>query len=170
LRFSELLTENTIGPVFHGTEREFESFKTGMPSASGVQSSGFFFTKSLNVAKGYGDNVIAATLDMEDWVEFDFHGKSRVYFDGKNRSPSELVNRISEINDDLENGYGLPDEDESDIVYELEDAGWEKSFGLDIIDGIVMNNVDDSMTMFDGEITTHFVVFNAGQIKNIRKL
>lgn len=166
--FSKYITEQRIGPVYHGTDRNFGRFEVGHPTSSGVKSKGIFFTKSKEVASGYGDTVIAAHLKMEDEVTFDFKRKSKIYFDGKSRSPSELVNRISEINSDLRNGYGLPEEHESDLVFELQDAGWDTSYGLDYIDGIIMKSVDDSMTMFGGEITDHYVVFSEKQIKRKR--
>ena len=163
-----LLTEDTVGPVYHGTDRDFGSFEKGMPSSSGVTSSGIFFTKSLAVAQGYGSNVIAAELTLEDPVMFDFGKKSTIHFDGKSRTPSDLVNRIAEINDDLAKGYGLPEDDESDLRYELEDANWDDMSGLDYMDGVVMKNVDDSMDAFGGEVTDHYVVFSQNQIK-VRK-
>jgi len=104
---------------------------------------------------------------MEDEAVFDFNGRSRFDFDGRSRSPSELVNRISEINDDLRMGYALPDETESDLVFDLRDAGWEDNVGLDIIDGFIMKNVDDSMNAFGGIITDHYVVFSPKQIRNV---
>lgn len=163
---SNRLIENIIPSVYHGTDKKFNNFSLGMPTSSGVSSSGIFFTKSRSVAQGYGSNVITVDLYIEDGVTFDFNSKSTIHFDGKNRSPSDLVNRISEINDDLHNGYGLPED--SDLVYDLEDAGWDESSGLDYIDGIILKNVDDSMTAFGGDVTDHYVVFSSNQIK-IRK-
>jgi hypothetical protein len=165
---STILKEDSVGPVYHGTDKTFGAFELGMPHSSGVSSSGIFFTVSKAVAQGYGNNVVTATLELEDPVIFDFTGKSTIYFDGKSRSPSDLVNRIAEINDDLAKGYGIPDVDESDLQYELADAGWEESSGLDYIDGVVMQNVDDSMDAFGGEVTSHYVVFSPKQIK-VRK-
>ena len=166
--FRDYITEERFGPVYHGTDKSFGKFKTGTPSSSGVKSSGIFFTKSAEVASGFGNNVISAYLNMEDYITFDFQKRSTIRFDGKSRTPSELTNRISEINDDLKKNYGLPDESESDLVFELADAGWEESFGLDYIDGIIMKNVDDSMTIFGGKITDHYIVFSSKQIKNIK--
>jgi hypothetical protein len=157
------LTEDIVGPVYHGTDKTFGSFEMGMPSSSGVKSSGIFFTKSKAVAQGYGDNVVTANLDIEDPVVFDFNGKSTIYFDGRSRSPSDLVNRIAEINDDLSKGYGIPED--SDLKYDLADANWDENYGLDYIDGVIMKNVDDSMDAFGGEVTDHYVVFSPKQIK-----
>lgn len=165
LSFKKYISESRIGPVYHGTDKSFNRFDVGAPTSSGVKSKGIFFTKSPEVASGYGDNVIKAYIKMDDEVVFDFRRRSRFDFDGKSRSPSELVNRISEINDDLKRGYGLPDETESDLVFELRDAGWDELSGLDTIDGVVMKNVDDSMIAFGGKITDHYVVFSPKQIK-----
>jgi hypothetical protein len=165
---NNILVESKIGPVYHGTDGKFTSFKMGTKSASGVKSRGFFFTKSKEVAAGYGNNVIKANITMEDEVTFDFNKRSTIRFDGKSRTPSDLVNRIAEINDDLKAGYGLPEEHESDLVYELRDAGWDEFSGSDVIDGIVMKNVDDSMTVFGGKVTDHYVVFSPKQIRVIK--
>lgn len=166
--FRTFITEQKIGPVYHGTDRKFDKFEIGHPTASGVESNGIFFTKSMEVAAGYGDTVIAANIKMEDEVTFDFRRRSRFDFDGKSRSPSELVNRIKEISDDLEKGYGLPEEHESDLIFELQDAGWDPSVNADYIDGIIMKNVDDSMTAFGGKVTDHYVVFSQKQIRRLK--
>ena len=164
---SNVLMESRIGTVYHGTDSKFNSFKMGTKSSSGVKSRGFFFTKSKEVAAGYGNIVIKANITMEDEVTFNFNRRSTIMFDGKSRTPSDLVNRIAEINDDLRAGYGLPEEHESDLVYELKDAGWDE-LGSDTIDGIVMKNVDDSMTLFGGKVTDHYVVFSPKQIRIVR--
>lgn len=166
--FRNFIAESRIGPVYHGTNKSFGKFELGMPASSGVRSKGIFFTKSPEVAAGYGDNVIKAYITMDDEVTFDFNRKSTIRFDGKSRTPSQLVNRIAEINDDLKKGYGLPDESESDLVFELADAGWDELSGSDTIDGIVMKNIDDSMTVFGGKVTDHYVVFSPKQIKKAR--
>ena len=162
------LEEEQIGVVYHGTDRSFNNFKTGQPSSSGVNSSGIFFTDSKEIAKGYGNRIIKARLQIEDWVEFDFHGQSTVYFDGKSRSPSDLTNHIALINQDMQK-YGLDPDDDELLIDELEDAGWSIDTGLDIIDSIIMKNVDDSMSMFGGDIANHYVVFDTSQIEIIKE-
>jgi hypothetical protein len=154
--------------VYHGTDRSFQQFRSGMASSSGVASAGIFFTSSKTVAQGYGNRVIAARLNLEDWVEFDFNGRSRVFFDGSSRSPSELVNRIAEINQDLAKGYIDPDDDEL-LLDELEDAGWTVDSGLDYIDAVIMKDVNDSMELFGNEIATHYVVFDMSTIQTVKK-
>lgn len=149
--------------VYHGTDRQFEAFNADAPSATGVTTRAFFFTESQGVADGYGDNVMPVYLKIESPVELDFGGKSRVFFDGEMRSPSELAARIAEINDDL--AIGAFDLD-GDLRYELEGAGWDY-LGAETIDGLVLKNVDDSMSMFGGEITTHYVAFTPTQIKSV---
>lgn len=157
------LNEEQTGVVYHGTDRSFNNFKTGQSSSSRVNSSGIFFTDSKEIAQGYGNRIIKARLQIEDWVEFDFRGRSTVHFNGKSRSPSDLTNHIALINQDLQK-YGLDPDDDELLIDELEDAGWSDDSGLDYIDAIIMKNVDDSMNMFGGDIATHYVVFDTSQI------
>lgn len=159
------LLEDTTDVVYHGTDRNFSTFSVGAPTSSGVTSKGIFFTQSKEVAQGYGNRVIAARLHMDYEMTFDFAGKSTVYFNGGWKSPSELVNMVAEMIADVQAGYNM-DHLDPDIEYELYDVGLEGGIhDMEDVDGIVMNNVDDSMTMFGGEVTTHYVVFSPNQIE-----
>ena len=66
--------------VFRGEDGRF----------SGADSEGTFFSADKDVAAGYG-NVTEARLELESPMTFDFDGRSRVFFDGEERSPSEPV-------------------------------------------------------------------------------
>lgn len=149
--------------VYHGTDRSFEAFDAAASSSTGVTTRAFFLTESRDVAEGYGANVIAAYAKIETPAEFDFNGRSRIYFDGAERSPSDLAAHIAEINDDL--SIGAFDLD-GDLRFELEGAGWDV-MGADTIDGLILKNVDDSMDAFGGEVTTHYVAFDPTQIKSV---
>lgn len=155
--------------VYHGTPRQFERFKIGKPSSSGVESPAVWFSNSENVARGYGPNMIEADIDIEDGLDFDFGGGSTVFFDGKHRSPSELAKRIAEINDDLRKGYGLPEGHESDLIYDMMDAGWPEVGGPEAVSGLTLRNVDDSMSMFGGEKSTNYAVFDESLINIVKK-
>lgn len=149
--------------VHHGTDQAFTTFDMGADTSTGVSSNGAFFTKSREVAAGYGGDVVAAYMSLQDPAVVDFGGKSTVYFDGASRSPSDLVNRLQEINADLSSGFSLSE----DLLMDLADLDWDESSGLDVIDGVVMRNIDDSVDAFGGEITDHFAAFSPTQIKSV---
>jgi hypothetical protein len=155
--------------VYHGSPRQFDAFEIGKPSSSGVESPAVWFSDSENVARGYGPNMTAAEIDIEDGLDFDFQGRSTVFFDGKHRTPSELAKRIAEINDDMRKGYGLPEGHESDLIYDMMDAGWPEVGGPESVSGLTLRNVDDSMQMFGGETATNYAVFDENLISIVKK-
>ena len=136
--------------LFHGTESQFEFFSAEAP---------IFLTESRSVAQGYGGRVISSYASVENPIAFDFGGRSTIRFNGRTFTPRELAAHIKELADDIDQGISL---DES-TTQELEDAG----LGLnETPDAIILNNIDDSMQMFGGEITNHTVVFHPNQIKS----
>ena len=149
--------------VYHGTDADFEAFNSGAESATGVVSDAFFFTASKGVASGYGDQQIPIYLKMEDALTIDFGGKSRVFFDGQQRSPSEVAARAMEISEDQRN---FSWDTEADLAYEFAQYGWDNLYN-DPVDGLILKNIDDSMNAFGGEITDHYVAFSPEQIKSV---
>jgi hypothetical protein len=125
-------------------------------------SGGIFFTDNKDIAKGYGDEVNHAYLKMESPAEFDFEGRSRVSFNGKEGlSPSQLTKEIESIRSDIKNNYSMSDE----LRGELKEHGFDDLVDKNI-DGIVMHNVNDSMEFLSGKTATHYVAFHPTQIKS----
>jgi len=144
--------------VYHGSDASFTAFDANAERSTGTDAPGFFFTDNQNVAAGYGDNVMQTFLKMEVPLTFDFDGRSTIRLDGETLTPSQLVKKISAIRD------GSEDVDsEGDLRAELEDAGWD--YLSPEIDGLVLRNIDDSMTA-GGEPATHYVAFEPTQIKS----
>ncbi len=140
--------------VFRGEDGRF----------SGADSEGTFFSADKDVAAGYG-NVTESRLELESPMTFDFDGRSRVFFDGAERSPSELSKRLKEINDDLAEGFEL----DEDLVAEMETLGFSSNFD-DSIDGLILKNVDDPAEgIGTGKTATNYVVFDNKKIKNTPK-
>ncbi len=136
--------------VFRGEDGRF----------SGADSEGTFFSADKDVAAGYG-NVTESRLELESPMTFDFDGRSRVFFDGAERSPSELSKRLKEINDDLAEGYTL----DEDLVAEMETLGFSSNFD-DSIDGLILKNVDDPAEgIGTGKTADNYVVFDKSKIK-----
>ena len=136
--------------VFHGDNQTGER-RSDAP--------GIFLTTSKDIAAGYG-KPSEFYLKLESPVEVDFNGGSRVDFAGKNDlSPSQLTEYIAGIRDDISNHYDLGDE----LKAALEQHGVNLMVDENI-DGIVMNNINDSMEMLGGETATHFVAFSPTQI------
>ncbi len=153
-KLKSLLTEDyEYNPiVFHGTDYDFEKFDDSKP---------IFFVDSEKVAKSYGDIIKKVELDFENPVIFDFEGKSTVYFDGKWQRPSQLANIIKEIYE-WERDYNSVDDE---IYDELEH--YEHSRNNGDIDGLIMDNIDDSKNDLFGfdETATNYIVFDESKIK-----
>jgi len=148
--------------VYHGTDATFDTFDNGKASGRRVESDGYHFTDSEAVAREYGSKMKKSTLEISDPVTVDFEGKSRIYFDGKDRSPREFANRINEINKDIKNHYGISDE----LKEELDQFGWSDLYA-DSIDGIIAKNVSDNATMDSTQGPhTQYIVFSPSQIKS----
>ena len=142
-------TEGSV-TVFRGEDGRF----------SGADSEGTFFSADKDVASGYG-NVTESRLELESPMTFDFDGRSRVFFDGAERSPSELSKRLKEINDDLSEGVRL----DEDLVAEMETLGFDSNFD-DSIDGLILKNVDDPAEgIGTGKTADNYVVFDKSKIK-----
>jgi len=154
--------------VYHGTNAKIKEFKTGKNPASGVKSKGLFFTDDSKAAKTYGDNVVETSIKLDNPMEIDFDGKSTVFFDGKWRSPSNLSNRIYEINDDLSKRYALSE----DLLQELDQYGWSPLYA-DKIDGAVLKNLNDPGKYGDflsSSTSTGYIILDESAIKTKKQL
>jgi hypothetical protein len=140
--------------VFRGEDGRF----------SGVESEGTFFSSSKEVAEGYG-KVTEAKVNLENPIEFDFDGRSRVFFAGKEYTPSELSIKIKEINSDIKDNIdfeGIEIEDGFTLKDELENLLGGQ---IDEVDGIIMKNVDDPASgLGTGKTADNYVVLDKSKI------
>ena len=143
--------------VFRGEDGRF----------SGVESEGTFFSSSKEVAEGYG-KVTEAKVNLENPIEFDFDGRSRVFFAGKEYTPSELSIKIKEINGDIKDNIdfeGIEIDDGFTLKDELENLLGGQ---IDEIDGIIMKNVDDPAEgLGTGKTADNYVVLDKSKIKEV---
>ena len=151
-------TEQTL---YHGTDQHFTVFNNSQARRRRAEVPGYFFTDSKEVAAGYGRNVIPAHVRSESPVTLDFGGRSTVFFDGKSRTPSDLVRRVKAISDEYETYNDLPE----DLLSELKGIGFDPLYS-DKIDGVVLKNIKDNAQMWDDNLASHTVVFDP---KNIRR-
>jgi len=150
-----LKEESSNVTVYHATDKKFSIFKDNSP---------MFFVDDIDVAKTYGEYLIAAKVSMNNPIELNFNGKSTYYFIDKWYLPSELAIKIKELSKDIQK-YGLLGLEE-EIQEELVELDWSDSYGD--LDGIIMKDINDSYEMSD-KIATNYIVFEKSQINIINK-
>lgn len=148
--------------LMHGTDATFPAFRLGDGSNTGVSAPAVFLTDSRNVARSYGDNVMDVTARIEQPLAFDFGGRSTTYFDGAIRTPSDLAKRVSEIAQDVRGNALDP---ESDLVYDLQDVGFDYLWNTDIDAAEMRNVVDSAGSIFGGDVANNVAIFDPRNIR-----
>lgn len=148
--------------LMHGTDATFPAFRLGDGSNTGVAAPAVFLTDNRNVARSYGGNVMDVTARIEQPLAFDFGGRSTTYFDGATRTPSDLAKRVSEIAGDVRVNALDP---ESDLAYDLQDAGFDYLWNTDIDAAEMRNVVDSAGSMFGGDVANNVAVFDPRNIR-----
>jgi hypothetical protein len=100
---------------------------------------------------------------IEQPLTFDFDGKSTVFFDGANRTPSDLTRRVGAIAGDVRGNALDP---ESDLAYDLQDVGFDYLWNTDIDAAEMRNVVDSAGSMFGGDVANNVAVYDPRNIRS----
>jgi hypothetical protein len=167
--------------VYHGTASDFPSFSSkfqGKTTGATSSKSGFFFTSSPTTAKSYADYAalnakVQQILDQADAAEK--KGDWDLY-DEKIQQAEELDASFDDPKNRAQGQSTIP------VFLSIQnpmilDAQGENPAGIGGIDplirkakarghdGVIIKNFDDSAGLFN-DVSDHYVVFNANQIKS----
>ncbi len=141
--------------LYHGTNNVFRDFNSDKP---------IFFVDNIDVAKTYGNNIIQASLQINNPIIFDFEHNSTVFFYGKYYLPSVLASFLKSISEEMKKFMSI----DEDLKEEMEYHEFNALYGD--LDGVIMNNIKDSYDAFMDKTpsATNFVVFDKNQIEILR--
>ena len=157
----EFLNENVIYNsqynVYHGTDFEFDEFKTRRKVSGYGYSMGAYFSSSEKEAKRYGKNIKQYTLDFNKLLDLTFINE-----DDKNGKEKFF----SYMNNELDINFPS----QKSMIYSNPYFGYTTLEGLDKNHNLIpllKKNGFDGISFNEGDGVT-FVVFNNKSIKEIQ--